>query len=61
MIELVMPRNLTVWGDEGIRGIKHPGPDRAFSLLRSFMDWKILACPVPMQSMSAIGGFDGRD
>jgi|GEM_PF-3439675 hypothetical protein len=59
MIEMVMPRNLQVWGDKGIRGIEFRGrPDR--SSIAS-LGYAIKACPVPMQSMSAIGGFDGRD
>ena len=55
MIEMVMPRNLNVLADEGRRGIAYPGPDR-FSI--ATLGYAIKACPVPMQSMSAIGGFD---
>jgi hypothetical protein len=58
MIEMVMPRNLDVWGDKGIRGIESEGPDRSSI---APLGYAIKACPVPMQSMSAIGGFDGRD
>ena len=57
MIEMVMPRNLDVWGDKGIRGIAYPGPDRSSI---ATLGYAIKACPIPMQSMSAIGGFDGQ-
>jgi len=57
MIEMVMPRNLKVWGDEGRRGIAYPATDR-FSI--ATLGYAIKAYPVPMQSMSAIGGFDGQ-
>lgn len=57
MIEMVMPRNLTVLADKGIRGIAYPGPDRSSI---ATLGYAIKACPIPMQSMSAIGGFDGQ-
>lgn len=57
MIEMVMPRNLHVWGDKGIRGISYPATDR---LSIATLGYAIKAYPVPMQSMSAIGGFDGQ-
>lgn len=57
MIEMEMPRNLTVWGDKGIRGIAYPATDR---LSIATLGYAIKAYPIPMQSMSAIGGFDGQ-
>lgn len=57
MIEMVMPRNLNVLADEGIRGIKYPATDGSSI---ATIGYTIKACPVPMQSMSAIGGFDGQ-
>jgi len=57
MIEMVMPRSLQVLADKGIRGIAYPGPDRSSI---AALGCAIKACPVPMQSMSAIGGFDGQ-
>jgi len=57
MIEMAMPRNLKVLADKGIRGISYPGPDRSSI---AALGYAIKACPIPMQSMSAIGGFDGQ-
>ena len=57
MIEMVMPRNLNVLADKGIRGISYPATDRSSI---ATLGYAIKAYPVPMQSMSAIGGFDGQ-
>jgi hypothetical protein len=57
MIEMVMPRNLNVLADEGRRGIAYPATDRSSI---ATLGYAIKAYPVPMQSMSAIGGFDGQ-
>ena len=57
MIEMVMPRNLQVLADKGIRGISYPATDRSSI---ATLGYAIKACPIPMQSMSAIGGFDGQ-
>ena len=57
MIEMEMPRNLKVLEGLGIRGITYPATDR---LSIATLGYAIKAYPVPMQSMSVIGGFDGQ-
>ena len=55
MFEMVVPRNLTILADEGSRGTHTVRRDR-HSIVAT--DYRIKACPVPMHSMSATGGFD---
>ena len=55
MFEMVMPRNLNILADEGSRGTHTARTDRHSIVTH---DYQIKACPVPMHSMSEIGGFD---
>jgi len=55
MLEMVMPRNLNVWGDQGSRGTHTVRQDRHSIATNGYA---IKACPVPMHSMREIGGFD---
>ena len=57
MIEMAMPCILDSLAAKGLQGIKSDGPDRSSI---ATLGYAIKACPVPMQSMSAIGGFDGQ-
>ena len=56
MFEMVMPRNLTILADEGSRGTHTARRTDRHSIVNA--DYRIKACPVPMHSMSATGGFD---
>lgn len=56
MFEMVMPRNLKVWGDEGSRGT-HTVQQADRHSITTF-GYAIKACPVPMHSMSETGSDD---
>ena len=56
MFEMVMLQCLaTLVGRAGNWSIRYPGPDRHSIVTNGYA---IKACPVPMHSMRAIGGFD---
>jgi hypothetical protein len=56
-VEMTMPRNLKIiLAGEGSRGINIRGTTDRHSI--ASLRYAIKACPVPMPSMSEIGGFD---